>query len=75
MSKITIYRDAHGVWHMMPIEGGVAVEGELAEGYRLAEGVGGSTSHFIYGRAGTIAMTADEAVRRGVIQIPVGSLP
>lgn len=71
VGKITIYRDKVGIWHMMPREGTVGVEAELADGYRIGEAIGGASTHLVFGRPGTLGMTADQAVRKGVLKTRV----
>jgi hypothetical protein len=68
-TKITIYRTKAGVWELSPTPGCIAVEADLAEGYRVAEGVGGV--RYVVGAKGGLGMTADEAVRARVLHIPV----
>jgi len=68
-TKITIYRSTAGVWDLSPTPGCTTVEAALAEGYRVADGLGGLLR--IFGAPGKIGMTADDAVRARVLHIPV----
>lgn len=68
MTKVTVYRNAAGIWQLWG-DKATAVEAELAEGYRVGEGLGGQLC--IFGKPGQLGMSADEAVRSGVLQIPM----
>ena len=69
MTKIQIYRDERGGWSFYASGGSGKVEAELADGYRLSEELDGQLC--ILGAPGELALKAGEAVRRGVVTIPM----
>jgi hypothetical protein len=68
MTKIQVYRDGRGGWSFLATEGR-QVEAELSDGYRLGEQADGQLR--IMGPPGRLAMMANEAVRSGVLRIPM----
>jgi len=68
MKKILIYRDERGAWSFYASQGSGKVEAELADGYRLSEELDGLR---IVGGPGELPLKAGEAVRSGVVRIPM----
>jgi hypothetical protein len=68
MTKITIYRTEAG-WSLSNAPGATPVEAELADGYRLGEGLGGASAPCIFGRPGQLGMKAKEAIDVGAIRL------
>ncbi|HMJ51724.1 MAG TPA: hypothetical protein VK540_06590 [Polyangiaceae bacterium] len=68
MTKIQLYRDERGGWSFYAAEGR-PVEAELSDGYRLGERLDGQLC--IMGAPVELAMRASEAVRLGVVKIPM----
>jgi hypothetical protein len=69
MTTITIYRDREGVWRLAYSEESIAVDAELAVPYRVEPDEAG---RLCIARPGdSTKMTAEEAVRVGVLQVPV----
>ena len=69
MVTVTLYRNGAGIWLLTNEPGAIAVEAELARGYRIGKGLGGRPC--VLGPAGTLGLSADEAVRRCVLEIPM----
>lgn len=65
--KVTLYRFGPGRYALLPVDGAEKLTGELAEGYSLGKGLGGSAATTIFGRAGTLGMSVEQAVRAGVL--------
>jgi hypothetical protein len=68
MTKIQMYRDERGGWSFDATEGR-KVDAVLSDGYRLGEKPDGQLC--IMGAPGELALQAREAVRRGVVKIPM----
>jgi hypothetical protein len=66
--RIPIFRDVNGVWQFHEGPGGTPVYAELRGGVRI-EGLDGRTR--IFAPPGLTGMSVDEAVRAGILQIPV----
>ena len=67
-TKIQVYRDERGGWSFYAAEGR-KVDAELTDGYRLSEKPDGQLC--ILGPPGDLAMSASEAVRQGIVRIPM----
>jgi hypothetical protein len=68
MKKIQVYRDQRGGWSFYASQGSGKVEAELVDGYRLSEELDGLR---IVGGPEKSVLKAGEAVRRGVVKIPM----
>lgn len=68
-TKILVYRLASGSLSLTRSDGAEEFEATLAAGYRVGEGLGGSSTIRVFGKPGTLGMTADAAVRAGVLTI------
>ncbi len=69
--KVTVHRLLNGSLSFLHTDGAEPIEAELGDGYHVGECVGGVASVYVFGPPGTLAMTAVEAVRAGVLQIPL----
>jgi len=68
-TKITVYRTEAGLWRFIDAPGRVALEAILAAGARVGEDRNGVPC--VFDPSNTLIMTADEAVREGLLQIPI----
>jgi hypothetical protein len=67
-TTITVYRTETSGWQLTRLPSSIAVEADLAEGFHVAKADDGLR---IFDRSGTLSMTADEAVRARVLEIPM----
>lgn len=67
--NVTVYRLASGALTLVQTEGAEPVEAELTDGYRVGEGIGGSSSVYVFGGPGELGMTAERAIERGVLTL------
>jgi hypothetical protein len=67
--KVTIFRNAGGVWELAPSEGSVKVEADLLDGFRVGNDV--RLGRCIEGPSPGEKMSADDAMRAGFLLIPV----
>jgi hypothetical protein len=67
--KITVYRTEIGLWRFTNAPGRVAVEASLMAGARVGEDRDGVPC--IFDPSNSLIMTADEAVRVGLLMIPI----
>jgi hypothetical protein len=66
---LVVYRTETGIWQLTDAPGRVAVDATLADGYRLGKNRDGLPC--VVDPSNTFAMTADEAVRDGVLHVPI----
>jgi hypothetical protein len=72
--KVIVYRLRDGTLTLSHVEGAAtieAIEADLADGFRVGEGLGGSSIIRIFGPPGTLGMTAAVAIKAGVLTIPL----
>lgn len=62
-----VYRNEEGIWSFHEGPGSVAVEAELAHGHHVSDG--GQPS--VVGPSGDLGMSAEQAVRAGLLMIPI----
>ena len=67
--KITIYRTHDGAWQFHETPGSIAVDAEIADGHRVRDGLVGQLS--VFGDPTELGMSAEQAVRAGVLILPI----
>jgi len=68
-TKITIYRTQEGLCRLTDAPGRVAIEAGLLAGARVGKDTNGLPC--IFDPSNTLILSADEAVRLGVLQLPI----
>jgi hypothetical protein len=65
--KITIYRTDRGHLSLYDEAGAQSIQGELAEGYMVSEGLNGCL--MVHGAPGQIGMSVEQAIVRKILKI------
>ncbi len=68
--KVTVHRLRDGSLSLVDADGSEPLEAELRDGYRVEESSDGSNVRVV-GPLGEFAMTAEEAARAGLLQLPL----
>jgi hypothetical protein len=65
--RLTLYANSEGALSFHDSPGAEAVPFELADGYRIGEGIGGAAATYVFGRPGTLGMTLQKAIDVGIL--------